>query len=43
MSEFKPRRKPSMYVEAMAYVLIYGPIFTFFYCIVQGMRWLLGY
>ena len=38
--EFKLRRKPSMFVEALAYIFIYGPIFTFFYCVIEAIKWL---
>jgi len=38
--EFQPRKKPSMIVEALAYVFIYGPIFTFFYCVIEAIKWL---
>ena len=41
--EFEPRRKPSMLVECLAYIFLYGPIFTFFYCIIQGLKWIFGY
>ncbi len=41
--EFQPRKKPSLVMELLAYVFIYGPIFTFFYVIVQGLNTLFGY
>jgi hypothetical protein len=41
--EFQPRRKPSLLMEILAYVFIYGPIFTFFYVIIQGLNSLMGY
>jgi len=36
--EFQPRKKPSLLVELLAYVFLYGPIFTFFYVIVKGLQ-----
>lgn len=41
--EFQPRSKPSLLMEVLAYVFIYGPIFTFFYVIIQGLNTLFGY
>jgi len=41
-NDFKPKRKPSMLVEALAWFFLYGPIFTFFYCIVQVIKYLAG-
>jgi len=41
-NEFQPRKKPSLFAEVLAYIFIYGPIFTFFYCVIQGIQWLLG-
>lgn len=41
--EFKPRKKPSLLIEGLAYIFLYGPIFTFFYCIIQGLKWIFGY
>lgn len=38
--EFKPRKKPSILVEAMAYFFVYAPIFTFFYCVIEFLKWL---
>lgn len=40
--DFEPKRKPSMLVEAVAWFFLYAPIFTFFYCIVQGIKYLTG-
>ena len=41
--EFKTRKKPSLLVEVLAYVFIYGPIFTFFYVIIKGLQQLFGF
>ena len=41
--EFQPRKKPSLVMELLAYVFIYGPIFTFFYVSVKGLNNLFGY
>jgi len=42
-NDFKPRRKPSVIVEVLAYIFLYGPIFTFFYVIIKGLQYLFGY
>ncbi len=39
-NDFKPRRKPSLLLEILASIFMYGPMLAFFYVIVKAMGFL---